>query len=260
MTNSTSTETEISSAIRHAAKPFVHNLGDADDTVVLALPPGWTETQVIPAVNPEMRRLYGEQTVSVQTPAGFAAELARVADGQPVTVYDADADLIGVVNPGVFGEPHFSTRVVLNLQRSRERQMLVGMVDLSLVGWEKALDSIAYFVADDGPSHADLLADVQNWATESRREYSRIKKDDTAELHEKQEAVMRLKSKAITAFKVTVPLFKHDEPCNLVVKIDRDIEAAKISTRIPGLDLLLDRRRSQLFQEAADLGGWDIIR
>ena len=261
MTNSTSTETEISSAIRHAAQPFICDPIGADRARILALPPGWTTASpIIPAVNPAGHAAYEGVIVNVSTPGGFAAELQRTAGSHPVALYDEFSELVGVVNPGVFGQPHVTTTVLLNLQRSRELQMLVDMVGLSLDDWERRLDNIAPIIADGGASYADLLADVRNWATESRREYSRIKKDETAETHEKQEAVTRLRSKAIAAFTVAVPLFLHDEPVDLVVKIDRDVEAAKISARIPGLDLLLDQRRSQLFQEAANYGGWDIIR
>ena len=255
-------ETEINSAIRNAAKPFVHPLGGADNAIVLALPPGWERTEIIPAVNPETRPLYHADCVSVRTAAGFAAELTRIAGEHPIAVAQtANAlSLAGTVNPGVFGEPDFRTTVILAPEPSRERQILQGMRNLSLEEWEKALDEIAYFVGDSGPSYADLVADVRSWSTESRREYSRIKKDEAAETHEKQEAVTRLKSKAIKSFTVTIPLFEFDEPADLVVVIDRDVEAATLSARVPGIDLVLRQRRTQIFEEAAALGNWDIIR
>src|SRR5690606_26884035 len=89
------------------------------------------------------------------------------------------------------------------------------------------------------PGFLDVVGDARTWNVNARRAVRRIQ-TELNESENKDEYVAQIEGEALASFKIRVPLLAHSAPVTLTVRIDRDLEAQRVTPRLPGIQRAID--------------------
>ena len=262
MTDYTTREAEAAAVARIAATPVSERLdGDSRNARMVSLPPGWTHQLEVPVDEPTRMRA----RLVTLTVDGFVEEVKRLAGARTPVVHRTGGAIVAHPDPTSIDAPaHDAVVVVLEPQLSDELNAWTGARALSLDAWERHVEECAHDIdavveSQPAPSSADVLNDARTWHVEVRRTVRRIKADNGTDEEAKDELTRRLVGSALGGFSIAIPIFRHTDPVELVVRIDRDVDRQLISARIPQLSRVIEMRRDRMFRQAVEAGGWTLV-
>lgn len=240
--------------------------GDDRDRQAVACPPGWVlHTIDTHQEDQRPRRMVADGTFG--TAEGWAAEMSRLSGKRtPLVMAVGRKAIVGHPNPTSIDEPTFDTvSVTLEPKRSAELSAWVLATGLTITEWERHVENSQVDIdgaATDpkAPSFLDILADARTWNTEAKRVVRVIKGDNGMDEEASDEIKMKALGSVLRTFAIMVPVFEFGPPVKLNVVVERDIDGMRISARIPGLDRLEHALRTEMFERAASIGGWTIVR